>query len=111
MFYFVGLCLVALLIHWIAKSRRQRRPNERFGERIEAPLVLKSSSMTEPLQVGSLSLQPSVTVEHDEVLAELNRLATDAKAAKDWSRAVEILQQAKRHEGNAYQDTRLAMYL
>lgn len=111
MFYFVGLFLVALLILWVAKSRSQRRPNERQGERIEVPLVVKFSSMTEPLQVGSLSLQSSVTVERDEVLAELNRLATDAKAANDWPRAVGLLQQAKRHLGTAYQDTRLAMYL
>lgn len=86
-------------------------PSVRDADRIEIPISINSPGMTAPLQVGSITLQSSLAFERDDVLADLNRRATDAKEAKDWKTAIALLRQAKSREGKVYEDTRLAMYL
>jgi len=81
-------------------------------------LLRSSKSLSQPAvtdevnkKVGELTLQTSVVFERDDVLADLNRRATAARDEKNWDKAIGLLQQAKRHEGQGYRDTRLAMYL
>lgn len=62
-------------------------------------------------EVIRVSIATSVTVQHDEVLAALNRHATQAKQAGNWDLAVVLLRQAKARQGNLHQDTRLAKFL
>jgi len=64
------------------------------------------TSVVLPLQVTS-----TLVVTTDEVFADLNRQATQARKEGDTDRAVELLQQAKQRQGDAYEDTRLALYL
>lgn len=59
----------------------------------------------------TLTLNSSVIFHRDDHLADLNRQATAAKDRKDWDTAVQMLRQAKAHQGEMYQDTRLAAYL
>lgn len=58
-----------------------------------------------------LTVNSAVIFHRDEYLADLNRQATAAKDRKDWDSAVQILRQAKAHQGEMYQDTRLASFL
>lgn len=74
-------------------------------------VAVDQSSSAAPVVIGPISLQTSVTVERDEVLAELNRRATESKHAGDWGAAVALLQQAKARQGDMYEDTRLALFL
>lgn len=41
----------------------------------------------------------------------LNRAATQAKNVGDWPQAIALLREAKAHQGDLYQDTRLAKFL
>lgn len=59
----------------------------------------------------TLTLNSAVVFQRDEYLADLNRQATAAKDRKDWDSAVQMLRQAKAHQGEMYQDTRLASFL
>lgn len=64
------------------------------------------ASVTVPLKLTS-----AIDFEHDEVFASLNRQATQASCNGDMAKAVELLRQAKARQGDAYADTRLALYL
>lgn len=59
----------------------------------------------------TLTLNSAVVFQRDEYLADLNRQATAAKDRKDWDSAVQTLWQVKVHQGEMYQDTRLASFL
>lgn len=59
----------------------------------------------------SLSIETSLSVNHDEDFSALNRQATQAKKAGEMERAVRLLRQAKTLHGEHYQDTRLAKVL
>lgn len=83
----------------------------RAAPAIPITIAVKAASSAEPVALFTLNLQTSVTFTHDEVLADLNRRATDAKEQKNWPEAISLAQQAKARQGNMYQDTRLAMYL
>lgn len=48
---------------------------------------------------------------HDQKAAELNKEATVAKREGDVNKAVRLLREAKRLQGSAYQETRLAKFL
>lgn len=64
--------------------------------------------------MGTLELTARVEVSHSPdalQVAALNREATAAKRAGDWTRACALLAQAKAIEGEAYAQTRLAKFL
>ncbi|MDP3652445.1 MAG: hypothetical protein Q8R67_12255 [Rhodoferax sp.] len=84
---------------------------KRTGPAVSIPIAIKVHSGTTPIEVGHLTLQTSLIFERDEIFADLNRRATDAKAQKDWSTAIELLRQAKARQGDEYQEPRLALFL
>lgn len=81
------------------------------NDAFDIPVFIKSPSMDLPLHVGALNVQTCLIFERDEVLADLKRKATEAKEVKDWPTAIALARQAKEREGNACNDTRLAMLL
>lgn len=64
------------------------------------------ATLTLPFKVTS-----TLVIERDEVFADLNRQATQARSEGDMDKAVAFLKQAKQRQGDAYEDTRLALYL
>lgn len=96
------------------------RPNgdplpEGFHRHESAPKVIVDGIEIKTSSGAALTLPFKVTstlvIERDEVFADLNRQATQARSDGDMDKAVALLQQAKQRQGDSYEDTRLALYL